>query len=283
MGCGLLSRGQAGAGFGLVPLPCDSVPVTLNKMTSLVFPVAVRGGIRVSREIAVQKVAGVDNVIELKAMRKDFLPTNLDVFGVDGKLYSFELYYKENPQVLSYAVVDQGREIVDTRTREVGEALGIGAVKLSGLPVDEVRLQRDADSLAGLRGHLHKTARKGGVTMRLKGMYYIDGLLWLTLYFQNRSAMPYRPGYFRVYIADRRRGKRATIQEVSLNPVYGRLPEVILGEAKVVMGFRPFTAGKRKKLAVEVGEENGGRVMRVEVESWKVTKGDLQSSSAYIF
>jgi hypothetical protein len=256
MGSCMLSRGQAGAGFGLVPLPCDSVPVTVNKLTSLVFPVPVRAGMRVSREVAVHKVAGVDNVIELKAMRRDFAPTNLAVFGVDGKLYSFELYYKENPLVVSYAVVDQGREVGGeprTRSEETSNVQRIGSVMLSGLPVDEVQLQRDADSLAGLKGHMHKMARSGGVTMRLKGVYYTDGLVWLTLSFHNRSPIPYRPEYFRVFKADSKRGRRSAVQEVALDPVFGKLPEVIINEAHVGIGFRPFIVGRNKKLLIEVG------------------------------
>ncbi|MDP4218341.1 MAG: DUF4138 domain-containing protein, partial [Bacteroidota bacterium] len=173
-------------------------------MTSLVFPVAVRAGIRVSRDVAIQKVAGVDNVLELKAMRRDFAPTNLAVFGADGKLYSFELYYIEKPRVLSFAVVDRGRVASAVPAKEAWDAGRVrrtGEVMLSGLPADEVRLQRDADSLASLKGYLRKSVRNGGVTMRLKGIYYVDGLVWLALSFQNHSPIPYRPGYLRVFIA----------------------------------------------------------------------------------
>jgi len=53
----------------------------------------------------VQKVRGVENVIELKALKRDFPPTNLAVYGKDGRLYSFVLHYVEDTSALDYRVV----------------------------------------------------------------------------------------------------------------------------------------------------------------------------------
>jgi hypothetical protein len=40
---------------------------------------------------------------------------------------------------------------------------------------------------------------------------------------------------------------------VALDPVFGKLPEVIINEAHVGIGFRPFIVGRNKKLLIEVG------------------------------
>ena len=98
-------RAQELPSFTLTALTAQKVPVTEHKMTNLVFPMAIRTGIKVSRDVLVQKVKGVENVIELKAARPHFSPTNLSVFGLDGRLYSFDLEYSDNPPVLNFAVV----------------------------------------------------------------------------------------------------------------------------------------------------------------------------------
>src|ERR1700744_3264691 len=115
----LLGHAGYSQAFDLVGMPSRAVPVSGTKMTNLVFPVALETGVKVSRDVLVQRPRGVDNVIELKAVRRNFAPTNLSVFGKDGRLYSFELRYVEDTAVLSFRIVP-----------------GAGPVlKLTGLPV----------------------------------------------------------------------------------------------------------------------------------------------------
>jgi hypothetical protein len=109
------------------------------QMTNLVFPVAIRTGIKVSRDVLVQKVKGVENVIELKAARPHFAPTNLSVFGLDGRLYSFDLEYSDNPPVLNFAVVP-----APTPAKRSLSILRKPPLLLTDLPVDQETLARDA-------------------------------------------------------------------------------------------------------------------------------------------
>jgi len=72
--------------------------VTLDKMTNILFPGAVRMGVKVSRDVLVQKVRGVENVIEVKAAHRGFQPTNLmeaafePFFVASGKRLVVELW-----------------------------------------------------------------------------------------------------------------------------------------------------------------------------------------------
>src|ERR1700753_4002658 len=95
-------------GFHLEGTESRMVPVTGHKMTNLVFPVDIAAGVRVSRDVLVQKVKGVENVIELKALKRDFTTTNLSVYGKDGRLYSFVLRYVEDTSVLDYRIIRDG-------------------------------------------------------------------------------------------------------------------------------------------------------------------------------
>src|ERR1700753_3733498 len=94
IGCWIGSCAQD-AGFRLEGEGSGAIPGTVNKMTNLVFPASVRLGVKVTLDVLAQKVRGVDNVIELKAMRRGFPPTNFSVYGSDGRLYSFLLRYVE--------------------------------------------------------------------------------------------------------------------------------------------------------------------------------------------
>src|ERR1700722_10354858 len=151
-------------GFHLEGMESRSLPVTGRKMTNVIFPVEIAAGVRVSRDVLVEKVKGVENVIELKALKRDFAPTNLAVYGKDGRLYSFVLHYVEDTTVLDYQVV-RDREVAGT------------AVKLTGWPVNLELLRTDARLLSDRRGFLRRHAKSDGLELKLKGIYLRDSLL----------------------------------------------------------------------------------------------------------
>jgi hypothetical protein len=248
---------QVGHSFVLVGLESHKVPVTLHKMTNLVFPFNLGPGIKVSKDISAHKVKGVRNVVELKALIKNFTPTNLSVYGLDGKLYSFDLEYAEDPPVLNFAVVN----------RPGDPALFLGSLMtpiiLAGLPVDEQRLENDAGRLADEKVFLHRVVRRQGMQLRLKGIYLKDSLLWLAVTLTDQSLLPYRPEFLQLSIVDRSRAKRTAIQRVVVDPVYGRVPSVVEGASSFSLGYAPFTIGRDKILKLEIAERTGGRTLQL--------------------
>src|ERR1700730_7352449 len=67
--------------------------------TVLIFPTSIKPGDKgkSDREFIVQKQQGVENVLKLKASRKDFTPSNLHVFTSDGRIYAFDISYSPSP------------------------------------------------------------------------------------------------------------------------------------------------------------------------------------------
>ena len=237
-------------GFHLEGQGSATIPVTLNKMTNLVFPCAVRVGVKVSSEVLAQKVRGVENVIELKAMRRGFLPTNLSVYGADGRLYSFVLRYVEDTAVLNYRVI----------------LAGSGAsVRLSGLPASMSRLAADTAVLAKQRAFLRVSTRGAGLRLRLNGIWLRDSLQWFCFVLKNRSAVAFVPVRMRCYFSDQERINRRAVQEVELHAVYGGVGTVA-GRARqrFAVGFEPFTVPSGKRLIVElVGQDGRQLVLRI--------------------
>ncbi|HTR29913.1 MAG TPA: DUF4138 domain-containing protein [Puia sp.] len=240
---------SAPSGFSLVPAGSQVVPVTVNKMTNLVFPVALGPAIKVSRQVLAQKVSGVDNVIELKALHRNFEPTNLSVYGKDGRLYSFELRYTEDSSVLNFYIIN--------------DTLRDHPVRLSGLPVDRTSLEADAVLLTAERGFLHRGVSVEEMRLRLKGIFLRDSLLWMVFRLTNHSQVGYHPAYLHFSIEDRKRAKRTARQDIVLPPVYDGHPSAVGGDSSEVfaVGFDPFTLSTSKKLVVEVAEVNGGRTL----------------------
>ena len=75
--------------------------VTFHKTTNLIFPYAIKSVDRGSSAILVQKAKGVENILQVKAGKKDFSPTNLSLVTADGAFYSFVLDYAGEPSCLN--------------------------------------------------------------------------------------------------------------------------------------------------------------------------------------
>lgn len=250
LGWGLYAAAQ-GAGFQLEGIGSVMVPVTGSKMTNIIFPEPIQTGVKVSREVLAQKVKGVENVIELKAVKRGFVPTNLSVYGRDGRLYSFTLRYVDDTSVLNYRVT-------------ASEKATGGSVLLTGLPASlpagETTLHEDADRLRRLKPFLNVCKRVEGLRLRLTGIYLRDSLEWLVFALTNKTVIPYRPDGLRTYLLDSKQVKRKAQQQVDLDPVYMGGWSTMENTARMAVGFEPFTVLKGKRLVVEVVGKDGSSV-----------------------
>jgi len=266
---GSFVRAQVIPSFTLIPLTAQKVPVTEHKMTNLVFPVAIRTGIKVSRDILVQKVKGVENVIELKAARPHFASTNLSVFGLDGRLYSFDLVYSDNPPVLNFAVVP-----APTKGEAVTPYPEKPPLLLTDLPVDQEALARDAEMLAKEKRFLHPSVRREKMRLQVEGIYLKDSLLWFSLRLRNNAQVPYSPEYIRLFTQERTKARRTAIQETLIEPVYSALPNAITGRSSKIFafGYPLFTVPRDKELWLEISERSGGRLLKVPISYKTILK-----------
>jgi conjugative transposon TraN protein len=249
------------ASFTLHPAGVVQVLVSTGRITNLIFPGPVRTGIKVSNDILVQKVNGVENVVELKAMRKGFPPTSVSVFSAAGRVYSFMVEYSDTAKDFDFFVGDDPAGRSDASTKHIGTVP-------SGMQVDAQTLQMDVDTLSGIQ-FMHHSVRYAKVRLRLRGIYLKDGLLWLMFDLQNRSQVPYRIDFLRVYSAGSAKVKRTAAHEAEISPKYLPALPVVSGKAETPFcaAFAPFTLVKGERLCVEVGEANGGRTMKLRVKS----------------
>jgi hypothetical protein len=240
-------------GFRLEGEASRYLPVTGRKMTNVIFPVEIAAGVRVSRDVFVQKVHGVENVIGLKALKRDFAPTSLAVYGKDGRLYSFVVHYVEDTSVLDYRVVTDGKPFA--------------AVRLTEWPVSPEQLRVSGRILAKRKRFLHLRAADDRLSLRLKGTYLKDSLLWLSLEVRERSEMPFQFGLIELWSEDRKPVRRMASQRLVLSPVFvdgvGPIPARGLHSVMVALPQKLIARGKR--LVVKVSDEDGDRELRLYV------------------
>ena len=256
--CGITNKGvgQVSTPFSLRPMGAATIRVSTGRITNLIFPGAIRTGIKVSNDIMVQKVKGIDNVIELKAMRKGFLPTGVSVFSMAGHIYSFLVEYCDTAEEYDFSVID-------TNSHNALEDQN-GQLVMAGMPATAQTLRADADSLS-VGGFLRRSQKYEKMRIRLRGIYLKDSLLWITFDLRNRSLVPYKTDYLRVYSTERKKVKRTASHESDIDPKY--LPGLPVAEGQrtvaFCVAFDPFTLPKGETLNVELGEANGGRTIKM--------------------
>jgi hypothetical protein len=116
--------------------------------------------------------------------------------------------------------------------------------------------------------------RMEGLHLRLRGIWLVDGRLWLGLEWENRSPIVYTPLYARWYIRDRRQVRRTAMQELPLEPLPTGGPVSVASDSVVHSwaGFAPFALARDKELVLEVAEKGGGRVLELVIKHQELLK-----------
>jgi len=224
-------------------IPSKHLFISFNKTVSLIFPQIVASVDRGSRDVLVQKVKGMENVLQVKAGRGNFSQTNLTVITADGKLYSFLVDYAANSSILNIEL---------SKTFSVFERIAAQKRCLSG-PKDK---QYD-------------------MLLRLSGLYIEQNIIYYQLELQNRSNIPYDVDMLRFFIKDKKQSKRTASQELEQTPleVYGNTG-LIEGRSKrvIVVALPKFTIPNKKLLFIQLTEKNGGRNLQLKIKNRSIIR-----------
>ena len=101
----------------------------------------------------------------------------------------------------------------------------------------------------------------GGVSLRLRGVYIRDGLLWCAFDAQTRSSVDFRGDVMRFWLQPGHTVRRQAQQELRWLAVYGNSPVVLRSNSSATFCYAvPARAPSRRQLLrVEWVERNGDR------------------------
>ncbi|WP_187263753.1 conjugative transposon protein TraN [Pontibacter beigongshangensis] len=236
--------------------PQKALELTSQKTTTLVFPYTIRSVDRGSRDILAQVPEKVENVLQLKAAQEGFTETNLTVITSDGRLYSFEVTYADNPAT--------------TLVKLEPPTTGAAPVVFANTDLNQEQLQTISNLLAGEPRRCYGIKDKAGkVKAILEGIYVQGNTFFYRLVLSNKSPVPYDIDFVRFSLRDRKQVKRTATQEEERIPLYAYGYEektVEAGGTKVlVFALEKAPITKGRELVVELFEKNGGRHLQLKV------------------
>ncbi len=221
----------------------QTIELSTDKTTSLVFPYAIRHVDRGSASILVKDIPASPNILLVKAGLMNFEPTNLSVVTSDGSVYAFAVRYNPSPGSWVCQVPVKEKAAIET----YANAIAINLLTMRGI--------RD---------------RSYDMEARVTGIYIKDQVIYYQLSLENTSTVDYDIDFLRFYIRDRRKSKRTASQENELVPLY------VAGNTRVVhncshntivVALEKFTVPDAKVLAIEINEHNGGRHLLMKVRN----------------
>lgn len=243
----------------------QEVDITFNKTSSIVFPAPITSVDRGSRDVLVQKVKGVNNVLLLKAGKLNFKETNLTVITADAKLHHFFVKYSDAPLTFTFqAAGSKGEE------------------KASSFPVLFNTEMTGADMdrygkyiLNNPKKRRLKSASGHDMKLALQGIYIQGNIMFYELEIVNKSNIPFHTDMFQFYVKDKQKARRTASQEVVEIPLHrvGN-SEVFPGKTttEVVYALPKFTIPDAKLLAIELTERKGGRHLHLDVTNKTIVK-----------
>ena len=255
-------------------IPPYGLEVTYDKTTHIIFPSAVRYVDLGSPNLIAGKADGSENVIRVKATRKNFREeTNMSVITESGSFYTFNVKYADEPLLLNIEMADfihDGSEV-----NRPNNALDIYLKELGSESPKLVHLISKAIHKDNRRHIKHIGSKAFGIQYLLRGLYTHNGLLYFHTQIKNTSNVPYEVDFVTFKIVDKKVLKRTAIQEQVIFPLraYNYVTAVAgKKDGRTVFVLDKFTIPADKMLVVEMHEKSGGRHQTFTVESEDIVR-----------
>ncbi|MBX2943776.1 MAG: conjugative transposon protein TraN, partial [Cyclobacteriaceae bacterium] len=245
----------------------QSIEVTFNKTSSLVFPTVIKSVDRGSRDVLAQKAKGVENVLQLKAARPGFTETNLTVITADGRIHHFTVNYSKEPVAQVVNIVDDDSADDDLQ-KLIFQSM-----------MTESELEKYATQIVNAKRSIRfRGVSKHKIGLSLNGIYIRDNIIFYHFRISNSSNINYDIDFLRFFVQDKAKVKRTASQEVDMKPVYvyGDDQQIVANTVQdIVYALEKFTIPDAKLLHIEMFEKNGGRNLELSIRNKTIVNAKL--------
>lgn len=234
------------------PVKNQTIVVTYNKTTSLVFPYKIKSVDRGSNSILAQAVEGVENVLKVKAGIKHFPETNLTVITEDGAINEITVSYTDQPDRLTYYFNNSFRESQAKFEDRINAAA----------------LTKICQRIGSSPNRIVETEKRHKVKLAVTAVVYNDSFTFIKIHAFNSSKIQYEVESLKFYLIDKRQVKRSVSQEIELYPVFACNEIRNLKERSSSNGvyvFPSFIIPDHKELVIELIEKGSGRNLKLAI------------------
>lgn len=231
----------------------DRVEVSDLKTSHFVCYEKVTDILTGSDSIIADYADGIENIVRLKASSESFPETTLTIVTESGDIFPYEVVYSQSPSVVNFNVArTKGGE---SRKAIFGDH-SINETEMESLGRKVIEKGERINTVG---------AFSQDIIFAMSALYIKDDILMFRFDLENDSRIDYEVDFLKMYITDKKQGKKTALQEDEIKPVYVYSPS---GSSPLIHGpetrsyvffFRRFTIPTGRILHIEAFEKNGGR------------------------
>ncbi|MBO4370760.1 MAG: DUF4138 domain-containing protein [Paludibacteraceae bacterium] len=245
-------------------IPADTLWVGSGKTTHLIATQPVADYVLGNDTLIAMQDKQIDNMIKVKALEPFVAPSSLSLVDATDSVYCFVALFDDTRQELTRRLGSSEPVCALFNDRDLNET---EFDKLS----HDVSVQKNF--LSNLGTYQHK------MEFSLTGIFSYNDLIFFKLHLHNASQIDYAVDFVKMYIRDRKSGKKVAVQEEELTPLFTYCAQesgcdLLQGDESVdlILCFRRFTLPEKRGLYFEMFERNGGRHLRFQITSKSLLK-----------
>jgi conjugative transposon TraN protein len=248
-----------------------NLAISYSKTTSLIFPFSITSVDRGSQDVLAQKARGVENVLQVKAGRKQFPETNLTVITADGVLHQFTVTYSDTPstQAITIAAKSEKQSLILVKDA-----------------INERDIQFDSRLVLkqNVSGRIDQQS-KYQMNLGLQDIFIHGNTLYYRIQIRNKSSISFDIKSLKFLIKDRKKAKRTSSQEIELVPlfVYNDSDRIqAYASSTMIYAVKKFTIPDGKILWINLFEENGGRHLTLKIDNKDILKAKILPETKHL-
>ena len=238
-----------------------------NQQTHLIFPDKIIYVDFGTTDVDVVKASGVDNIVAVRATNNFDMQTNVSVVTSANMFYTFNLSFADRASHLSF-VVDPGASKANNRVALLDNK------ELNSVQRDNLR--KEVNSRFQSLNKVHKDF--AGIRFAITNVFIDTDILIFKFQLTNYSNIDYVPDFVRFYIQDSKIRKKTAIQQIEQVPLFFfDLPERVLAHDTKTFSaaLNKFTIPDKKKLIIEMQEQDGGRHFYHKVDNNLIIRAEI--------
>lgn len=228
-------------------LPSYPIELSWHKTQLLIFPEPIKHADRGDSYVLAETFKEADNILKVKAGKKNFEESNLQVVTNGGSVYCFTVKYSDN---------------ISGQPIDMAKVKPYAPITFRGLSLNSTEIEDYAKAITGKVPFLSggKFSRYG-MRLETEGIYIKNDVLFFQFHLHNQTHIGFDASSIRFFIRDRKKSKRTAIQDKEVEPLYvlqSGDPQSGKGQT-IIAAFARFTIAEGKLFTIEIMEKDGDR------------------------
>ncbi|PQV51468.1 uncharacterized protein DUF4138 [Jejuia pallidilutea] len=242
----------------------DTIYANEHKNVALFFPNPIRQGITGSENFVFTYNREKEQYFGLLQSTPGS-ESNLLIINNNGSIFSYIVKYKEQLEKLNYFIPDSA---------SIGNERPISNVNKKDNSVERLNFKSDyykrfCSYLVKRRQRVGKLKkRNNGIILKIENIVFDKEELYFVITVENKSSLDYDVNFLNLTIQTRKKGKKKSLQNLNLAPVFVHNMPSRIKEAqitKLVYVVPKFSISNERLVLLELNEKNGERNVKLKI------------------